>query len=80
VKNNSGISDEHKVSPENESLSPYIDGLSPGSEELSPEETKDLSTRSINSAVTEHTEDNFIVVDFCLSCIPCCSNKNGLIK
>ncbi len=46
VKNNSGISGEHNISPENESLSPYLDGLSPVSQELSPEKTDDLSTKS----------------------------------
>ena len=36
-KNNSGNSGEHKISPDNENLSPYFDSLSPVSNELSPE-------------------------------------------
>jgi hypothetical protein len=56
-KNNSGISGEHKVTPENEGLSPYFDSLSPVSNELSPEENQDLSTKSNNSGDTGYTGD-----------------------
>ncbi len=48
MKNDSGISGEHNISPENESLSPYLEGLSPGSQGLSPAESEDLNTESAN--------------------------------
>jgi hypothetical protein len=56
-KNNSGISGEHTLSPENENLSPYLDSLSPVSNELTPVENQDLSTKSNNSGDTGHTGD-----------------------
>ncbi len=37
-KNNSGNSSEHKISPENERLSPYLNALSPVPDKLSPED------------------------------------------
>jgi hypothetical protein len=39
-KNNSGNSGEHKITPENENLSPYFDSLSPEKDKLSPEKDK----------------------------------------
>jgi hypothetical protein len=52
VKNNSG---EHKLSQENESLSPYFDGLSPISNELSLDNIQDLNTKTNHSGDTGHT-------------------------
>ena len=48
-KNNSG---QHKLTLENESLSPYFDCLSPVSNKLSPEDKQDLSTKTTNSGDT----------------------------
>ena len=45
------------MSPENESLSPYLDGLSPVSKELSPEENQDLRIKTLNSGETGYTGD-----------------------
>jgi hypothetical protein len=45
------------MSPEDESLSPYLDSLSPVSNELSPVNIQDLSTNSINSEDTGYTGD-----------------------
>ncbi len=43
MKNDSGISGEHNLFPENESLSSVLDGLSPASDTLSPEDNQVLS-------------------------------------
>ena len=56
-KNDSGISGEHKIIPENENLSPYLDSLSPVSNELSPEDIQNLSTKSNDSGDAGHTGD-----------------------
>jgi hypothetical protein len=45
------------MSPEDESLSPYLNSLSPVSNELSPANIQDLSTNSINSEDTGYTGD-----------------------
>jgi hypothetical protein len=54
-KNNSGNFGEHKLSPENENLSSYLDSLSPVSNKLSPEENQDLSIKSYNSGDIGYT-------------------------
>jgi len=56
-KNNSSVSGKHKMSPENESLSPYLDCLSPVSNELSPDQNQDLSTNSLSSGDSGDTGD-----------------------
>ena len=53
----SGNSGEHKISPDNENLSPYFDSLSPVLIKLSPEENRNLSTKTNNSGDTGHTGD-----------------------
>ena len=49
MKNDSGVSGEHNLSPATEILSPDLDGLS-------PEGLKDMSTKSVE---TGHTGDKY---------------------
>ena len=44
-KNVSGMSGEHKMSPENESLSPYFEEMSPEKDSMSPDNHDDTSTK-----------------------------------
>jgi len=44
-KNDSTISGEHKMFPENESLAPYLEEMTPENNGLSPEENSDSSTK-----------------------------------
>ncbi len=46
MKNNSGISGEHNLSPANESLSPYLYGLSPAYDMPSSEDNPVSITKS----------------------------------
>jgi hypothetical protein len=65
-KNDSGNSGEHKMSPDNEKLSPYLHGLSPVSDKLSPEEKQDLSVTSVvigDTGDTGDTGDKFGIVE-----------------
>ena len=57
MKNDSGISGEHNLTPKNESLSPYLEGLSPGSRMLSPTETEELRVTSTVIGDSGHTGD-----------------------
>ena len=61
-KNNSDNSGEHKMSPDNESLSSYFDSLSPVSNSLSPEANPDFSTNSDDSGNTGHTGDKLDIM------------------
>src|SRR6476659_5616131 len=56
-KNVSGMSGEHNLSPESDGLTSYLNSLSPDSDKLSPEENKNLSTKSSNSGDIGHTGD-----------------------
>ena len=56
-KNNSGNSGEHKITPENESLSPYLEEMSPEKVGLSPVDMEDLSTKYNSSGDTGHSGD-----------------------
>ena len=62
-KNNSGNSGEHKLSPENESLSPYFDGLSLVLDKLSPDNQDNTSNKSIKTGDNGKTEDEFDIVE-----------------
>ena len=59
MKNDSGISGEHNLSPENESLSPYLENLSPDSQGLSPTKTEDLSTESTGTGDSGLTGEKY---------------------
>jgi hypothetical protein len=68
VKNNSGISGEHNLSPENESLSTYFDSLSPALKELSPGENQVLSTTPTEAGDFGDTKINQVLsILFCFS-------------
>jgi hypothetical protein len=56
-KNDSGMSGEHKMSPENEGLTPYLIEMSPGNSGLSPGENSDLSTKQDASGDNGDTGD-----------------------
>ena len=56
-KNVSGVSGEHKMSPENESLSPYIEGLSPEKNKMSPDNHDGMSSKPIKSGDNGDTGD-----------------------
>jgi hypothetical protein len=45
-KNDSNVSGEHKMFPENESLTPYLEEMTPENNGLSPEENSDSSTKA----------------------------------
>lgn len=59
MKNNFGVSGEHKMTLENDRLSPVLEGLSPDLQELSPEESKDLSTKYDETGNTGDTGDKY---------------------
>jgi hypothetical protein len=63
-KNVSGVSGEHKMTPENESLTPYLEKMSPGNANLSPEKDRmspdiqdDMSIKSNSSGDNGDTGD-----------------------
>ncbi len=56
-KNVSVVSDEHKMSPETDSLSPYLEEMSPENCGLSPEENSNLSINPDTSGDNGYTGD-----------------------
>ncbi len=55
VSNDSGNSGEHKMSPENESLTPYLEEMSPEKDKMSPGNRDDASIKSNSSGDTGHS-------------------------
>ena len=54
-KNDSGVSGKHKMTPENESLTPYLEEMSPEKDRMSPVNQDYASRKSNSSGDTGHT-------------------------
>ena len=68
-KNVSDVSGEHKMSPENESLTPYFEEMSPEKDRMSPDNQDDASTNPLTPETME-TPETF----------PRYSRRKGMIK